>query len=54
MEDDLNSLKMEDELNSFENVRRHKFLENEIQPHFLQIKEDLIFLIKWKTTSIFL
>ena len=35
----------------FENGRRPQLFENEIRPLFLKIEDNLIFQIKWKTTS---
>ena len=35
----------------FENGRRPQLFENEMQPLFLKIEDNLIFQIKWKTTS---
>ena len=48
-------LKMEDDLNIFENGRRpQKFFENGRRPqYFGTMEDDLKFLEKWKTTSIF-
>jgi hypothetical protein len=47
-------LKMEDDLNFFENGRRPQFLEMEDNLNFLEMEYNLNFLGKWKTTLIFL
>jgi hypothetical protein len=62
MEDNLNFIKMEDDLNLFPNGRRPHFIKNERCPQFLKMEDNLNFFKnetqpqyfqKWKTTSIF-